>query len=178
MNRIWKYSLLMTVIILADQLTKGAIQSNFYLGESVPIIKGFFNFTYVRNPGAAFGFMAEAGAHIRKPLFLWLPVIACIWLVVLIWKSKKDESILSGLSYSLIFAGAVGNLMDRFSMNYVVDFLDFHQGSHHFPAFNIADSSISIAAVLLIYEFILDAKKLKQENAEKTKSPNGEIKES
>ena len=164
MNRIWKYSLLMTVIILADQLTKGAIQSNFYLGESVPIIKGFFNFTYVRNPGAAFGFMAEAGAHIRKPLFLWLPVIACIWLVVLIWKSKKDESILSGLSYSLIFAGAVGNLMDRFSMNYVVDFLDFHLSSHHFPAFNIADSAITVGAGLLILDMLMESKRAGTKN--------------
>jgi len=157
MNRIWKFSLLITGIILADQFSKGAIQSNFYLGESIPIIDGFFNFTYVRNPGAAFGFLAEADDSIREPLFLWLPVVACIWLLILIWRTRKDNLIL-GLAYSLIFAGAVGNLIDRFSLNYVVDFLDFYYGKSHFPCFNIADSSISIAAGLLILDFIIEAK--------------------
>ena len=74
MNRIWKMSLIITFLIILDQITKGVVQSKFYLGESIPIIDGFFNFTYVRNPGAAFGFMAHASLVVRQILFLWVPV--------------------------------------------------------------------------------------------------------
>ena len=165
MNRIWKMSLLIVIIIIVDQLTKGAIQTSFQLGESKTIIDGFFNFTYVQNPGAAFGFMATASAPVRKVLFLFLPVLACIWLCWLIWTTRKTNFLLC-LAYSLIFAGAVGNLIDRFSMGYVVDFLDFYLGSSHFPAFNVADSSITIAAFLLIIDLINESYyKIKKEKA-------------
>ena len=82
-----------------------------------------------------------------------VPVIACFWLLYLIWTTRNTHR-LQCLAYSLIFSGAVGNLIDRFSMNYVVDFLDFFWRTHHFPAFNIADSAITIAAFILIYETI------------------------
>jgi signal peptidase II len=151
-------SLMIAAIIIVDQLTKGAIQTKFTLGESIPLIDGFFNFTYVRNPGAAFGFMAEADGWIRKPLFLYVPVMACIGLIYFIWKTRHDNALLC-TAYSLIFAGAVGNLIDRFSLDYVVDFLDFHIGGSHFPAFNVADSAISIAAGILILDFILEVRR-------------------
>lgn len=163
MNRIWKYSLLIATIILVDQITKGVIQSSFYLSESVKVIPGFFDFTYVRNPGAAFGMGANASDFVRKLFFLVLPVIACIWLCWLIWQ-QRNKSVLLGTAYSLILAGAVGNLIDRFSLGYVVDFLDFYWGRHHFPAFNIADSAITIAAGLLIIDFFQSLKKEKQSN--------------
>jgi signal peptidase II len=163
MNRIWKLLLVIFAIIISDQITKGIIQQEFILGESVSIINGLFNFTYVRNPGAAFGFGAQASDLFRKIMFLWLPVFACLWLVYLIWETRHKALILC-TAYSLIFAGAVGNLIDRFSLGYVVDFLDFHWGDKHFPAFNIADSSISIAAGLLIIDFILNIKNSKKTN--------------
>lgn len=153
MNRIFKMLVLISTIIIVDQLTKGIIQQKFYLGESIPIIKGLFNFTYVRNPGAAFGMFGLSSDIIRVPLFFVVPVIACFWLAYLVWKTRNTNFI-HCLSYSLILAGAVGNLIDRFSMNYVVDFLDFFLGNHHFPAFNVADSSITIAAIILILEMI------------------------
>ncbi len=162
MNRIWKLSLMMVTLILADQFSKGAIQASFRLGESIPIIDGFFNFTYVRNPGAAFGFGANNGDLFRLILFKIVPVIACFWIAALIWK-ERHKSFLLSLAYSLILAGAIGNLIDRFSLNYVVDFLDFYLGSKHFPAFNIADSCISIAAGLLIIDFFLSLKKEREE---------------
>jgi len=166
MDRIWKMSLLIVSIILVDQLTKGAIQSKFQLGESITIIDGLFNFTYVQNPGAAFGFMAKASAPVRKILFLLLPVIACFWLLWLIWVTRKTNYLLC-VAYSLILAGAVGNLIDRFSMGYVVDFLDFYWGMSHFPAFNVADSSITIAAFLLIIDLIKESfNKIKAEKEE------------
>lgn len=166
MDRIWKMSIMITVIILADQFTKGMIQQSFMLGESVPIIEGFFNFTYVRNPGAAFGMGRDAPDFLRAIFFLFIPVVACFWMLFLIWKERRNNFLLC-LAYSLIFAGAVGNLIDRFSLNYVVDFLDFHIGYHHFPAFNIADSSISIAAGLLIWDYILQLRSDKNKALEK-----------
>ena len=162
MNRIWKMSLLITFLIILDQITKGIVQSKFYLGESITVIEGIFNFTYVRNPGAAFGFMGHASPEIRKILFLLIPVIACIWLITLIWKTRHNN-LIACLAYSLIFAGAVGNLIDRFSMGYVVDFLDFYWNKSHFPAFNVADSAITVGAFFMILDMINDYKSKKSQ---------------
>lgn len=149
---------MIATIIIADQITKGLVQQKFFLGESIPVITNWFHLTYVRNPGAAFGMLAYAPEYIRTPLFFALPVVACFWLVYLIW-TTRNKNLLHCLAYSLIFAGAVGNLIDRFSMNYVVDFFDFFWGTHHFAAFNIADSSISIAAMILIFDLLFLSKK-------------------
>ncbi len=158
MNRIWRLTLLIVGIVIVDQLTKGAIQSNFTYGETQAVIDGFFNLTYVKNPGAAFGFMAGASKSVRSILFLVLPTLACFYLIFLIWKSRH-ESVLQGLMFSLILSGAIGNLIDRYTLGYVVDFFDFYHKSYHFAAFNIADSAISIGAALLIYDTIMDLKR-------------------
>ncbi|MEI8347601.1 MAG: signal peptidase II [Pseudomonadota bacterium] len=158
---LWRYSLLIAVIIVLDQWSKLLIQKHFVLGEILPVLPGFFNLTQIHNPGAAFGFMAEAGESIRRPLFLFIPVVACLWLVFLIWQSRKNN-ILLGIAYSLIFAGAIGNLIDRFTMGYVVDFLQFYWRHYYFPSFNVADSSITIAAGLLIIDFIKNIKASKK----------------
>ena len=152
MGRLWKMSLLIFFVALSDQFTKGIVQSNMAWGESLPVIEGFFNITYVRNTGAAWGIGAGASGLLRIVFLLALPLIACFWLVYLIWASRADLP--SCLSYSLILSGAIGNLIDRFSLGYVVDFLDFYVGTWHFPAFNVADSSITIAAFLLIFSSI------------------------
>jgi signal peptidase II len=158
-KKLWPYLLSTVLIIFFDQYTKYLITDtfNFHLGESVPVIDGLFNFTYVRNPGAAFGFLAHASDSVRKPLFLLIPVLACFWLVWLLLKSIDKNKMLA-ISYTMIFAGAIGNLIDRFRLDYVVDFLDFYIGRSHFPAFNIADSSISIAAALIILDLFLQMK--------------------
>jgi signal peptidase II len=165
MDRIWKMSLLITAIIISDQLTKGAIQQNFFLGESTTIIDGLFNLTYVRNTGAAFGMGRGAPEFIRVSFFLIVPVFACFWMIYLIWAERHRNGLLC-LAYSLIFAGAVGNLIDRFTLKYVVDFLDFHYKEHHFPSFNIADAAISIAAGLLIIDYFIQRKLLKEQAKE------------
>ena len=155
------------LLIIFDQYTKYLITGtfDFKLGESVPVIDGLFNITYVRNPGAAFGFLANAGSAIRKPLFLLVPVLACIWLVWLLMHSVEKNRLLTW-AYSLIFAGAIGNLIDRFRLDYVVDFLDFYLGNSHFPAFNVADSCISIAAGMIILDLFLQMKKKDELNVE------------
>jgi len=159
MKRVFYISLIGAIIILVDQFTKGVVQDSFYLGESKTIIEGLFNLTYVKNKGAAFGMGASAPDWIRAILFLYLPVAACFYLLYLVWVSRNQKNWIPCWAYGLIFAGAVGNLIDRFMLDYVVDFLDFYIKDSHFPAFNVADSAISIAAGLLIIDLILDYKR-------------------
>ena len=156
MKRVFYISLIGAIIILVDQFTKGVVQDSFYLGESKTIIEGLFNLTYVKNKGAAFGMGASAPDWLRAILFLYLPVAACFYLLYLVWVSRNQKNWIPCWAYGLIFAGAVGNLIDRFMLDYVVDFLDFYIKDSHFPAFNVADSAISIAAGLLILDLILD----------------------
>ncbi|MBP9674726.1 MAG: signal peptidase II [Bacteriovoracaceae bacterium] len=153
MNKFWSYLLIMSALLLIDQISKGVIQSTLQLGEGFPVIAGFFDITRVHNTGAAFGFMAGAHENLRKFLFLLIPVLVCVWLIVLIWKSRK-EPYMVGFCYSLILVGAIGNLIDRFTLGYVVDFLDFYIGDSHYPAFNVADSCITVAAILLGFDFL------------------------
>jgi signal peptidase II len=159
MARFWSLCLLMAALIIADQLSKGAIQSSLYYGQTIPVIQNFFSIAYVKNTGAAFGFGANGPEWFRLIFFLGLPVIFCGWIFWLMIKTIRGPFYLS-LAYALIIAGAIGNLIDRFSLGYVVDFLMFYwkEEANHFPAFNIADSCITIAAGLLIIDFFIQLK--------------------
>lgn len=148
------------LIIIVDQWSKHVVSSSFYVGESVKVIDGLFNFTYVRNSGAAFGFGGQFANWLRYILFLALPVVACLWLVYLLVKSVKGPLLLS-LAYTLILGGAIGNLIDRFRLDYVVDFFDFYYGNSHFATFNVADAAISIAGALLVLDFFIQKKQEK-----------------
>lgn len=163
MARFWALSLLMAALIIIDQLSKGAIQESLYFGQTIPVINGFFSIAYVKNTGAAFGFGAENSELFRIIFFKILPIFFCGWIFWLLIKSLKGPAYLS-LAYALIIAGAVGNLIDRFLMGYVVDFLMFYwkDEANHFPAFNIADSCITIAAGLLIIDFFIQHKAKKE----------------
>lgn len=145
-------------VIVLDQLTKSAIVARFSLHESYTIINNFFNLVYVMNPGAAFGFLAGASAMFRYIFFIGITVLAIVLIIFYLVKSKP-QSVLIVLSFTLIFAGAVGNLTDRIRYGAVVDFLDVYVGTWHWPAFNVADSAISIGAVLIIWEMIVTRKK-------------------
>src|SRR6478752_3616630 len=101
--------LLMSFLIIADQLSKGAIQTSLYYGQTIPVIKGFFSIAYVKNTGAAFGFGADGAEWFRKIFFLALPVFFCGWIFYLLVKTIKGPTYVS-LAYSLIIAGAIGNL--------------------------------------------------------------------
>ena len=160
MNRIFKLSIMIASLILVDQFSKVAIEQYYLLGESTPLIEGFFSLTYVRNTGAAFGFGADAHDSIRKFLFLLIPVLVCFYLIYLIWVTRKQKIYFS-LAYSLILSGAVGNLIDRFWLGYVVDFLHFYFKNYHYPAFNVADSCITVGAAILIFDFMMEMIKKK-----------------
>lgn len=165
MARFWTLSLLIAALIIIDQLSKGAIQTGLYWGQSIPVIEGFFSIAYVKNTGAAFGFMAQGPLWFRQVFFLALPVLFVGWILYLLIKTLKGPFYIS-LAYSLIIAGAVGNLIDRFSLGYVVDFLLFYwkEEANHFPAFNVADSCISVAAGLLIIDFFQQMKAKRAEH--------------
>jgi signal peptidase II len=145
------------VVIMLDQITKSIITSRFLLHESRTVIDGFFNIVYVMNPGAAFGFLAGASATFRYIFFIGITVLALVLIILYLLKSKP-HNILIVLSLALIFAGAVGNLIDRIRFGAVVDFLDVYVGTWHWPAFNVADSAISIGAALMIWEMIISRK--------------------
>lgn len=166
MKRFWALCLIMATLILIDQFSKGYIQTTMFYGQTIPMIEGFFSIAYVKNMGAAFGFGSDGPLWFRQLFFLGLPVIFCGWIFFLLVKTIKGPLHMS-VAYALIIAGAIGNLIDRFSLGYVVDFLMFYwkEEANHFPAFNVADSCITVAAGLLIIDFFLQLKAKKEEVA-------------
>lgn len=155
---------MIVTIILSDQFSKGATQSNFKLGEVKEVIPNLFNLTYVRNSGVAFSFGADFPDWARMILFKILPIIACFYFLYLIWETRH-KSFRQCLAFSLIFAGAVGNIIDRVTLDYVVDMFDFYQGTWHFATFNVADASISIAGAILVLDWIIEFKDSKKKEA-------------
>lgn len=154
-----KYRILLAASVgsvLLDQATKLWVIDAFRLGESVPVISNYFNLTYVRNTGAAFGLLADAHPAFRVPFFLIVPVVALV-IIGGILKKLPDGNIRMSLALSLVVGGAVGNLIDRAYLGYVVDFLDFHwRYQTHFPAFNIADTAISVGVGLMMLDLLLE----------------------
>ncbi|MEF3254051.1 MAG: signal peptidase II [Deferribacterales bacterium] len=140
-------------IIGLDQYTKYVIYNKLELYESIPVIDGFFNITYVLNPGAAFGFLANLNEKIRVLFFVVVTIIA-ISLVIYLLKKEWNHKI-RRLAYIFILSGAIGNLIDRIWLGKVIDFLDFYIKSYHWPAFNVADTSISIGVGLLLLDIVI-----------------------
>ena len=153
------------LVILLDQLTKGWIIATMRLHDAYPVIDGFFNIIYVRNPGAAFGFLAWASPMFRSVFFLAV-TLAAILLILHYLRQTRIEEISIVLSLALILAGAVGNLIDRIRFGEVVDFLDVYIGAHHWPAFNVADAAITTGASVLMI-LLLGRRKEKTEAKER-----------
>ena len=134
----------LTIVIL-DQLSKFLVVSTIQLYETIPVINGFFNLVHIRNRGIAFGLMNRPGGNLIF-IFLITSTIGAIVLLVLWFLRLKNENIGLILGLSLILGGAVGNLIDRLRLREVIDFLDFYIGPYHWPAFNVADSAITVGA--------------------------------
>ncbi len=145
-------------VIVLDQITKAVITEKLFMYGSYKVIDGFFSLVYVMNPGAAFGFLAGAPELFRYIFFIGVTVLAILLIIYYISKSKSQDVFIV-ISLTLIFGGAVGNLIDRIRFGAVVDFLDFYIGTWHWPAFNAADSAISIGAALMIWEMLVSRKK-------------------
>lgn len=139
------------IILIADQFTKVLIVGYYQLGDSTTIT-GFFNIVRAHNTGAAFSFLASASGW-QRWFFTAIGVAAALFILWML-KSHPGQKLFS-FAMACILGGAVGNVIDRVLYGYVVDFLDFHWAGWHFPAFNIADSAISIGAVCLILDELL-----------------------
>ncbi|MCL1056976.1 signal peptidase II [Shewanella gelidimarina] len=150
---------IVVLVLLADQLSKQWVLSSFELYESVKLLP-IFNFTYVRNYGAAFSFLSDAGGWQR-----WLFTFVAVGFSVLlsVWLRQQPSKMWRlNLAYTLVIGGALGNLIDRLQHGFVVDFLDFYWNSSHFPAFNIADSAICVGAGLIILDSFVSGKDVKK----------------
>ncbi|HRR40137.1 MAG TPA: signal peptidase II [Syntrophales bacterium] len=137
------------LVVLLDQVTKYIVSTGMPLYSSIPVLDGLFSITYVRNPGAAFGFLATAPVYFRAVFFITVTVAAIILILYYLRRYGFGDWKLT-LALSLIMGGAVGNLVDRIRSGEVVDFFDVYIGPYHWPAFNVADSAISVGAVLLL----------------------------
>jgi len=146
-----KYLALAAAVIVLDIWTKWLIVRRIDLHEAIPVIPDFFQLVHVRNTGAAFGLGANASSKL-VPILLNAGAIAvfCVVVVYALRTAVTDRLLQTGLH--LILGGAIGNLLDRFRFGYVVDFLDVYIGSHHWPAFNVADSAICIGIALLFLD--------------------------
>ena len=140
--------LLFFLTLFSDQFSKIVAVSNLFEGERIPVLEGLFNFTLVYNPGAAFGMFAGLPDVQRRIALVFVSLVALLVVFYMMKETKEDRP--SQVALIAILAGAVGNLIDRFRYDGVVDFLDVYWGNYHWPAFNIADSAISIGVGILM----------------------------
>lgn len=141
--------LLSVAIIVADQLSKLAILAHFQLHETLPLISGLLNLTLAFNDGAAFSFLQNAGGWQR---WLFTVLAFAVSAVLVVWLKRTPRGDWrTALPLSLVVGGAIGNVIDRVRLGHVVDFIDVHYSGWFFPAFNVADSAISVGAVLLLF---------------------------
>lgn len=163
MNRWLLFSLITFAGLVADQVTKLYVDRVMTLHQSIPVIDGLFSFTYLRNRGAAFSFLSDASW--RLPFFIAVSLIAGVVILVAL-KKMQDEQKLAQIALAMIFSGAFGNLIDRIRLGEVIDFLDVYWKTHHWPAFNIADSLICVGVALIALDML---KEEKRQGAESTK---------
>lgn len=144
---------LVAVIVAFDQLTKFIVDRSIPLHHSIPIIEGFFSLTYVRNTGAAFGIFAGSAEIFRRPFLILVSVVAIGFIVVMLKRLPDSEKWLV-TSLAFILGGAIGNLIDRVVYGEVIDFLDCFWGRYHWPAFNVADSFITVGVTITLFILI------------------------
>ncbi|WOI44939.1 signal peptidase II [Acidovorax sp. BLS4] len=154
-GKMWPWLVWALLILIADQFTKTLILGYYRLGDAT-YITGFFNIVRAHNTGAAFSFLADAGGW-QRWVFTGIGVAATLFIV---WQLRAHPGQkLFCFALSSILGGAVGNVVDRMMHGYVVDFLDFHARGWHFPAFNLADSAITVGAACLILDELLRVKR-------------------
>ncbi len=151
LRRLAPWLALAAILVIADQATKLMILSRFSPGESL-MVTSFFNLVLVYNKGAAFSFLASAAGW-QTPLLVAISLIAIAIVGWMLWRNPSRRLLDAGLT--LILGGAIGNLIDRIAYGKVVDFLHFHLYGWNYPAFNVADSAITVGAVILIIESFL-----------------------
>src|SRR4030095_10853346 len=145
------YMILIFAILGLDRWTKWLIHSRLLLNQTIPIIDGFFNITYVRNTGVAFGILDAASLPLKSAALAILTIAAIAGLIVYSWRTPLNQKMLQ-VGLSLILAGALGNLYDRINYRYVIDFIEVYFRTYRWPSFNIAYSAITVGVAFLALE--------------------------
>lgn len=145
-------------VLVVDQVTKIYIDLVMDLHQSVPVIPHLFSITYIRNKGAAFGFLADSS--FRLPFFIFISIVAVVVILFAYRKLRPDQT-LAMVSLAMILAGALGNFIDRIRLGEVIDFLDVYWKTYHWPAFNIADSAICVGVFLLAVDMLREEQRQK-----------------
>jgi len=152
-NKYTRLAFVAAWVVLTDQVSKALILKYLPVHHSISVVAGFFDITHIHNPGGAFGLMANMGAGIRTVVFLFISSLAVGLIFYLYIKTPRTHSFLA-IGFALIFGGAIGNLIDRVRFGFVVDFLDVYVKSLHWPAFNIADSAITVGILIFIFHLL------------------------
>ncbi len=145
-------SLIIALVVAADQLSKWLVVRGLARHENVAVVPGFFDLTHIVNYGAAFGFLNTGPGSPWRTVFFVTVALAALMAMTVILRRTPKRSLTLTLAIGLVAGGAAGNLIDRVRLGYVVDFLDFYIGSHHWPAFNVADSAITVGVGLLLLD--------------------------
>lgn len=155
----WGWFALALLTVILDQWTKSIASHHLTYATPVSVIPDLLNWTLLHNHGAAFSMLAEAGGW-QRYLFSGLAILISLMFALWIWRLPKGQAVLAA-ALALIMGGAIGNLIDRLHLGYVVDFIHFYWNNSHFPAFNLADSAITLGVILLIYDMLFLEKKRK-----------------
>jgi len=153
---------LVPVILLLDQATKLYVDRHFFRHESVTVVENFFHLTYVRNQGAAFGILADSS--FRLPFFIIVSLLAVAGILWYYARLQPPQQLLR-YALALVLSGAVGNLIDRVRLGEVIDFIDVHWYQYHWPAFNIADSAITVGVGLLLIDLWREERERKRRSS-------------
>lgn len=149
--RIVPFAVALGVFIL-DRITKNIVKTHVTAWETLRIIPGFFNIVHAENPGVAFGLLADSPSAWRNVFLIGLSVTVLVFISTLLWRGRGPENWLLRVGLALVLGGALGNLYDRVVNGTVTDFVEVYAGQHYFPAFNVADSAISVGAALLLLD--------------------------
>ena len=160
----WRWLYLTAVVVLLDQLAKEDVLDSLVLHESIRVLP-VLNITLMYNTGAAFSFLAD-GSGWQRWLFTALAIGIAVAILVWLRQLKARSQWIVACGLSLVLAGAVGNVTDRIRHGHVVDFIHAHWGNAYFPAFNVADSAITVGAILLLIDAFLEGRRKKQADAD------------
>jgi signal peptidase II len=160
------------VIVALDQVTKALVDDFMTLHESRTIVEGLVRLTYVQNRGAAFGILSEAGLPYQSLMFSVVSLLALLAIALYAWRMPV-QSRLPQTALAMVMGGAVGNLLDRARLGYVIDYVDMYWGPHHWPAFNVADSAITVGVALLVIDILRNPEMDESPKAEIAASPAG-----
>jgi len=159
------YLLIILFVLIADQITKIVVSQTISPYTNIAIIPGFFNLTHIHNRGAIFGFFSRSGGPFVSILLTLASLAALSFVIYYFLKTPPTEKMMK-ISLSLILGGALGNLIDRVLKGYVVDFADFYIKQWHWPAFNVADASITVGALCLIFVLLKGRSKCSPSSSE------------